>query len=295
MPRAAGLSPEITHVDLGPVRLSSLAYPPVRGRRTGDPERYRLALVADGVVRAARAGGESPVAADLVLTYTSRGCADGPARAVVLRIPRSALPLPADEVDHLLARRIPAREGTGAVLARFLGALLDQGPLCRPEELSRLGSVTLDLAAACLAQRPGAPEEAPAEARDRLLLRRVHRFIEHNLDDPALTPQAIADHHHMSLRALYLLFRDQPASVAATVRRKRLERCRAELAAPEPDARPVRTIAARWGFSSATAFGRAFREAYGMTPTEYRARARRGPVGERPETAPREHRPGSGR
>nr|WP_257584432.1 hypothetical protein [Streptomyces sp. TLI_146] len=33
-------------------------------------------------------------------------------------------------------------------------------------------------------------------------------------------------------------------------------------------------MAARWGFASATAFGRAFRNTYGITPGEHRAAAR---------------------
>ena len=138
-----------------------------------------------------------------------------------------------------------------------------------------MGSVALDLATACLAQQLDAPEEAPADARAQVVLHQVLRFIDDNLGDPDLTPQLVADRHHISLRGLYALFRDQPASVAEAIRRRRLARCHADLARPELSHQPVRTIAARWGFVGATAFSRAFREAYGITPTEHRAATRR--------------------
>ncbi|MFB6837217.1 AraC family transcriptional regulator [Streptomyces sp. NPDC056361] len=64
---------------------------------------------------------------------------------------------------------------------------------------------------------------------------------------------------------------DQPLTVAAHIRQSRLEHAYADLARGELGGRSVQTIAARWGFSSATGFSRAFREAYGMPPTEHRA------------------------
>ncbi|HEY9367191.1 helix-turn-helix domain-containing protein, partial [Streptomyces sp.] len=108
-------------------------------------------------------------------------------------------------------------------------------------------------------------------ARAQVTLQRIHRFIENNLGDPGLTPQVIADRHNMSLRCLYALFGDQPLTIAAHIRHSRLERAHTDLASGELGGQPVQAIAARWGFASATGFSRAFREAYGMTPTEHRA------------------------
>ncbi|MCX4539099.1 helix-turn-helix domain-containing protein [Streptomyces sp. NBC_01565] len=283
--RRAGFLAEIMSVELGTVQVSSFAYSPVRARRTsahvrqGDPEQYQLALITEGVLRTSQHGHESFATGDLVLTDTSRpmenisGCDGGQAGVIMLQIPRSALPLRSDRVDRLLAHRIPTVGGTGAILARFLETLLEQAPRCRPEELPGLGTITLDLATACIAQHMGSLAEAPAEARARAMLQRISTFIEHNLADPALTPQAIADHHQISLRSLYVLFRDQPVSIAACIRQRRLARCHADLASADLSSHPVEAIAARWGFFNASAFSRAFREAYGITPTEHRAQA----------------------
>ncbi|WP_371502702.1 helix-turn-helix domain-containing protein [Kitasatospora sp. NBC_00374] len=276
---------EITNLGLGPAQVSTFAFSSVRGRRTvahvrrGDPEQYQLALVTRGAIHTSQLGHESLVTQGLVLTDTSRPmdnttrCDDGQAHVVMLQIPRAVLPLRSDRVDRLLAQRIPESRGTAAVLVGFLRTLLEHGPRCEPEELSRLGQVAVDLATACLAQHLGALGEAPAEARAQVMLQRITAFIEHNLGDPDLTPQTIADRHNISPRTLYALFYDQPASVAGFIRRTRLERCRADLGRRELSNQPVQAIAARWGFSNATTFGRAFRDAYGITPTEHRANA----------------------
>ncbi|MFF4423627.1 helix-turn-helix domain-containing protein [Streptomyces sp. NPDC001549] len=105
-------------------------------------------------------------------------------------------------------------------------------------------------------------------------MERIDTFIDHNLGDPGLTPQTIADRHHISVRRLHLMFRDRGESVAATIRRRRLEHCHADLARPALLDRPIHAVAARWGFGSAAVFSRAFREAYGISPTERRAQAR---------------------
>ncbi|MEV6209350.1 helix-turn-helix domain-containing protein [Kitasatospora sp. NPDC051914] len=42
---------------------------------------------------------------------------------------------------------------------------------------------------------------------------------------------------------------------------------------PDAQHEPVQAVAARWGFASATVFSRAFRTAFGTTPTEYRRQA----------------------
>ncbi|RSS57976.1 helix-turn-helix domain-containing protein [Streptomyces sp. WAC07061] len=272
---------DITEVDLGAVRLSAMTCSPVRSRRTmthvrqGDPEHLQLALLTRGALRISQRGNESVVSGGLVLTDTSRpseaACADETLTSVVLQIPRQALPLGADRLDGLLARNLPADSGSGAVVADFMRSLLARAPHCRPEELHGLGAVTLDLATAFLAGQLGEPGATPAEARARETLQRIHRFIEHNLGDPDLTPRLIADRHNMSLRGLHALFAGQPLTLAAHIRRSRLERARTDLARAEFGGHPVQAIAARWGFTSATGFSRAFREAYGLTPTEHRA------------------------
>ncbi|MER7580221.1 helix-turn-helix domain-containing protein [Kitasatospora sp. NPDC097691] len=289
-PKAADFRAEAAVLDLGPVRVSAHSHPPVRSRRPpaltrrSDPEQYQLALVeGENPMWISQHGNDSgPVRGDLVLWDTSRPFEagtrdeDGTSRSLILHIPRTALPVNADKTDRLLARKMSARRGTGAILARFLTSLGDHATECGPGELERLGGIARDLAAVCLAEYADAAREVDTETRSRAVLERVKVFIEHNLDHPDLGPEVIAEHHHISVRSLHLLFQGEEESVSRLIRRRRLERCHADLARPELAHRSIHTVAARWGFGSAAVFSRAFREAYGLTPREHRRRSTHG-------------------
>jgi AraC-like DNA-binding protein len=100
---------------------------------------------------------------------------------------------------------------------------------------------------------------------------RVRQFIDANLDDIGLTPEAIAAAHFISLRTLQRLFADQDLTVACWIRNRRLEKCRDDLRNPLLAKQSVQAIGARWGFTDQAHFSRAFRRTYGMTPRSCRA------------------------
>ncbi|MFC4912020.1 helix-turn-helix domain-containing protein [Actinomadura gamaensis] len=283
---SASFHAEGTLLDLGPMQVSRFAYSPLRSRRTprliraGDPEQYQLGLVLGGTAWFAQSGAEAVLRSrEMALWDTSRPYESGSGldgrdvEVVVLQIPKAAMPLPSQQVDRLLARRVPAGEGLAAVLSDFLLSLTANGPGAPAGSLAALGDMAVELTAASIVQQLGRRPEPPAEVRAHALLRRIDGFIDRNLADPGLTPRMIADRHHISLRTLYTLFQDRPEGVAASVRRRRLERCRADLASPRLRDQPVQAIAARWGFTNATAFSRTFRAAYGIAPGDYRHRA----------------------
>ncbi|MGW5350459.1 cupin domain-containing protein [Streptomyces sp. NPDC004031] len=290
-PDPAAFHAEGAFLDLGAAQLSRFAFSPLHSRRTpalirrGDPEQYQLGLVTRGSAWYAQSGGEAELrSGDMVLwdtsrPYESRSGLDGAGvEALVLQIPKADLPLAGRQVDRLLARRVGGDAGMGAVLAQFLLAVAGNAPDVRAQDLDRLGGMAVELATSCLVQQLGAEAEPPAATRTHVLLRRIDAFIEQNLADPDLTPRVIAEHHHISLRGLYTLFQEHARGprgegVAASIRRRRLERCRADLARPQLRRHPVHVIGARWGFGNAAAFSRAFRAAYGTTPQAYRAAA----------------------
>ncbi|WP_143674173.1 helix-turn-helix transcriptional regulator, partial [Streptomyces caniscabiei] len=165
--------------------------------------------------------------------------------------------------------------GTGALLTGFLTGLERQADALGPSDAPRLGTVLLDLLAAWFAQVLEAEDALPPETRERALTTRIRAFVRQNLHDPELTPPVIAAAHHISLSYLHRLFQqDTPGeTVAAWIRAQRLEGARRDLANPALSTTPVHTIATRWGLPRASDFTRAFRGAYGVSPTEYRARA----------------------
>ncbi|MFF0628734.1 helix-turn-helix domain-containing protein [Streptomyces sp. NPDC004296] len=98
----------------------------------------------------------------------------------------------------------------------------------------------------------------------QVVIRRTPQLIRRS--DPELC--------HLSLASyLHRLFQREEATVAAWIRRRRLEAARRDLADPALRTLPVHAIATRWGFSRAADFSRAFRTAYGTPPRDYRSQA----------------------
>ncbi|MGW1146757.1 AraC-like ligand-binding domain-containing protein [Streptomyces sp. NPDC002454] len=266
---------------LGRIELSKHVHADHRAWRTrrmirqSDPEHYILALITHGAKGISQARNDTRVeAGDMVFFDTSHPYTAGNPGAEpvmsLLHIPRDLIRLPADRLDAALGSRICARRGIGAVLRRFLASLEALGSECTPQELALLERPLLDLASGLLAQQLDAFEALPARTRNQVLLERIDSFIDRHLPDSDLTPRAIAAHHHISLRMLHHLFRDCGETVAASIRRRRLERAHADLADPAQDHRSVRAVAERWGFTSPAVFSRTFRDVYGLSPRELR-------------------------
>jgi AraC-like DNA-binding protein len=97
--------------------------------------------------------------------------------------------------------------------------------------------------------------------------------IDGRLGSPDLTPRSVADARHVSLRTLHSAFERAEIGVSSTIRARRLERCRQDLADPALSRQPVAEIGARWGLASPSHFTALFRATYGETPTAYRRHA----------------------
>ncbi|WP_404958511.1 hypothetical protein [Streptomyces sp. 147326] len=154
--RSADFHAAAAVLDLGAVQVSSFEYAHVRSRRTpalirrGDPEQYQLSLLTRGRMWMSQCGGEAELApGDMILWDTSHpfeaDCRPGKGTlgALVVQLPRTALPLRAGRIDPLLGRRIGAESGMAAILAQFLTSLGTHGSECSPQELQRLGTVAV--------------------------------------------------------------------------------------------------------------------------------------------------------
>ncbi|MFB7469851.1 helix-turn-helix domain-containing protein [Kitasatospora sp. NPDC056184] len=285
---AADFSCGVSVLQLGDVQVAHFTIPPLRAARTArhvrhiDPESYHLGWMRSGSMGVTQQRSDAVITTDdMVLLDTShpmeadvRGVG-ARAEVTVLRIPRSAFSLSSAQTDRLLARRLAPGGVSGSLLRQHLDTLVAQASGLGPAEVHRLGTITADLLACFVADRLDRTEPAPPEAGAPALRARINAFINQHLGDPELRPATIAAHHHMSLRSLHSLFRHEPATVAATIRQLRLERCRADLADPGKRDRPIAVLAARWGLFVPAEFSRAFKAAYGTTPSEYRAGSNR--------------------
>ncbi|MGW1013585.1 AraC-like ligand-binding domain-containing protein [Streptomyces termitum] len=285
---AANFRARISALQLGAALVVQCSFPPLEAARTArhirqdDPETYQLGWIRRSSMRVSQLRGDAFVGTDdMVLFDTSHPLEagvpseEGMAEVTVLRIPRNALSLPAAHADRLLSLRLAPGGVSGALMRRHLDTLITHASEIGQAEAHRLGTVTTDLAASFIADRLSASQLLSQESRTTALRAKINAFISDHLGDPDLGPAGIAAHHHISLRSLHTLFSHEPTTVAATIRHRRLECCRADLADPRMRNQSIAALAARWGLLVPAEFSRAFRAAYGMSPREYRAEATR--------------------
>jgi len=151
--------------------------------------------------------------------------------------------------------------------------LSSQADRYRGADAGRLARTTVDLVAAWCAYELDVSDEVRPETRQVALWALIESFIHERLGDARLTPDTIAAHHHISTRYLHKIFQDRGLTVGGWIREKRLEKCRRDLADPALNALPIYAIAARWGFTSAPHFSRAFRATHGISPGDCRGTA----------------------
>ncbi|MFI1825022.1 helix-turn-helix domain-containing protein [Streptomyces sp. NPDC020412] len=276
----------VTSLQQGRTDLMMFASLPLSGERTlthirrADSEAYFLGMVHGSPIGLEQRRNNAFLqAGDMALFDTRNPLAYAfqdqgrQSRLTLIRLPRSAVPLPDRRTNALLGTRLPTGSATGALLTSYLSGLRANASRCGDEELLRLGAVGFDLVSAFLAAQTDSPAVLSAETRHQVLLARVLVHIDHQLADPELGPVSIAERHHISVRLLHQLFRRQPRSVSATIRWRRLERTRADLRDPRLRHRTIGEIAFRQGFRHPADFSRAFRAAYGLPPSEYRRTA----------------------
>lgn len=278
-------------LDLGGVQTFAQYYPSLQVSRSPrlirqqDPEVLHLWLTVRGRIGMNLSGREVEVAEGDLLFYDSsspwQGWTDAGNRSAVssliIQVPGSTLPLHSNTLDRLTHTRIPGGTGIGGLMRRYLTGLMDHAPEYEACDAPRLAHTTLDLLSAMLAEAARARETLSPETQHNVMRIRVNEFIRRHLADPGLCPAVIAAAHQISLRSLHRLFQQQGTTVAARVRRERLERCRGDLADPLMRSRSIHSIGAGWGFTRPADFTRAFRTAYGLTPSDYRHIAGRAP------------------
>jgi AraC-like DNA-binding protein len=184
------------------------------------------------------------------------------------RIPKSELALPEDILARLIALQLDPANPVTRLLSTYLHALVAELATTPPLDVPALATPTIELIrAAVAAQFPDDP--LVREPLRETMHHRIMIYLESHFADPDLSAAKIAAAHHVSVRQMYSVLAGAGVRLGDWVRARRLEQCRRELLDPRF---AVATVARRWGFSSPAHFSRAFRDAYGMSPTEWRGR-----------------------
>lgn len=192
-------------------------------------------------------------------------------RVLSLIVPRAlcdeALGTPAERLHGTVLRGSGA---LGGLLADHLGALHQRLPSIGLEEAGDVVHATTQMLAACLRPSQRTLTQARAEVQ-AVTLERIQRHIARNLGAP-LTPESLCSAFDISRHRLYQLF-EPLGGVARHVQQRRLQRAFQTLSNPVYRHLRVADVAARLGFASEAHFSRAFRAAFGHTPSDVRALA----------------------
>jgi transcriptional regulator GlxA family with amidase domain len=160
--------------------------------------------------------------------------------------------------------------GFGLAASRFLRAIPAASEADEPGR-PLLERHLLDILAATLGQSAGIAAEGDQRAA-RLLAAKAQ--ADHSLADQDFGREELARSLGLSVRTLTRLFAAEGETPAGYLRKRRLERCRADLASPAHADRSVTEIALAYGFNDSAHFSRLFRTAYGEPPAQYRARTK---------------------
>ncbi|GJD65821.1 helix-turn-helix domain-containing protein [Methylobacterium frigidaeris] len=195
-----------------------------------------------------------------------RGQFSDGSEVLVVKVQRTLLESRLGQMRDLLAHKLATPEGR---LASAYMAML-------PSHVDVAGSAEclveahlLDLIALSFGR--AANEMTPRRSSARSLIRmRLHIEVEARLADPALQASAIADAAGVSVRYANAVLADEDTSLTHLIQTRRLARCRQALEDPAQAHRTVSEIAYGWGFSDMTHFGRRFKAAHGLLPSERR-------------------------
>jgi len=186
-----------------------------------------------------------------------------------IKLPRRDLEARIGKARRMVARAMKPLDPETSLVSSFLAML--------PARLGKMSQVaeevlkhqTIDLIAMSLGKMVQS-DTPPVSSVRGLVLLKVRAAIETRLSDPALDGQAVANAAGVSVRYANAVLAEEGTSIARYIQERRLARCRRTLKDPQQAHRSLSEIAYGWGFSDMTHFGRSFRKAYGMLPSEYR-------------------------
>jgi AraC-like DNA-binding protein len=137
---------------------------------------------------------------------------------------------------------------------------------------SMVAQATTDLVRATLV---AALEEEPGqhEGWRESVTTTIKSYIAQHLADPNLGAERIAKAMFISVRQLYKFWEAEHCPLGQWIIERRLEAARHDLTSPRGRHQTVAWIAGRWGFADSTHFSRRFRQAYGVSPREWRRMA----------------------
>ncbi|MBR0966688.1 helix-turn-helix domain-containing protein [Bradyrhizobium diazoefficiens] len=158
-----------------------------------------------------------------------------------------------------------------SVLRDMMKDVTKMGPTIPVVDARAMSAAIIQLAAACL--EPLSRQQADAgPGRSTVSLVAIKAFVEQRLSDPELRPQTLLDEFGITRSTLYRLFEPLGGVSAYITKRKLQYAFRLVTDTLQPPQR-ISQLAYDLGFSHLSVFTRAFKELFGLSPTEARSLA----------------------
>jgi AraC-like DNA-binding protein len=193
------------------------------------------------------------------------------ARVAALTLPRAALKPLLRDADAALMRPLPNDSDTLRLLQNYLAVIADDKALASPDLCSAVVAHVHDLVALALGAKRDAAGQAGERGVPAARLRAIKADIFDSLDrgrDISVGP--LAARHRITPRYVQMLFESEGTTFTQFVLGQRLARAHRMLVNPNLPDRAITSVAFAAGFGDLSYFIRAFRRAYGTTPSEVR-------------------------
>jgi AraC-like DNA-binding protein len=212
----------------------------------------------------------------VILTGGEPSSFGGPAQKSVdlLRVPVRALAPLVANLEASYGRAIPADSAALQLLVGYIGVLDDMDAVAPPEVERQVVTHIHDLMALAIGATRDADEIAKSRGARAAWLRAIKEDIATSLDQPHLSVETIAVRHRITPRWIQRLFESEGTTFTEYVLAQRLTRAHRLLTDPLHSGQKVSAISLDVGFGDLSYFNRAFRQRYGLTPSELRAAAR---------------------
>ena len=271
---------ELSMWQLGEVSLSRLTSDALMYRRlpkhlqVQGPEEFLVTLPAKSELRFTQGGREvraNPGAFFIERSHEPYEFSHAePADLWVMKLSLAMLGGRVRAPDRFCSLQFDATNGANGLFVDMVHLIPQRYDAMSEEARSMVGRQLADLLALALQSDERVLSSGGSTVR-MAHLARIESFVRRHIDNPDLGPDEVAAGCGVSVRYLHELLRDTNQTLGSWIRDQRLAAAREDLGNPR-DKRAIGEIAYARGFADQAQFSRAFRQRYGITPKEARAR-----------------------
>lgn len=210
---------------------------------------------------------------DLLLFDTADPCEsfviDQPLRTTILHVPRDLIDDPCAFLSHAPVR-LHSHDGLGALLAGYISSLSQAISTLPPQAQGKAGSILGELVTAAFqtSTQVNLSQSGIRHAR----LTEIQQLITRSLGDPEFGIGRVAERLGLSRRYVQKLFETTGRTFSETLVGARIDASYRALVDPRQNGRTISDIAFNCGFNDLSWFYRCYRERWGETPGDTRAR-----------------------